>query len=98
MSEITGKVRSGISSRVSSIRGFVETEVDLGKKLVGDIVERVNLNENVEPTFAKNANGGIFGQRGNVVKSVVAFVGGTSDNLSKLSQDMAMQNRRLLHR
>ncbi len=98
MSEITGKVRSGITARVSAVREFVTTEVDLGKKLVGDVVERINLNETVEPTFSKNANGGIFGQRGNVLKSGVAFVAGTVDNVSKLSQDMAMMNRRLLHR
>ncbi len=98
MSEVTSRVRSGITARVGSVRDFVTTEVGLGKSLINDIVERVNLNDTVEPTFARGANGGVFGQKGNVVKSVVAFVSGTSDNLSKLSQDMAQQNRRLLHR
>ncbi len=98
MSELVGKARSGLSERVGAVKTLITKEVDLGKAVVKDIVERVNLDQNVEPQLGKTASGGALGQRGNLLKTGIAFASGTMDNVTEFVQKNAQLNRRMLGR
>jgi len=93
MPEVAPKLRTNLRDRCSETRRLLKTQVDLTKRLIGDVVERFDLDTDTEPKLGKEV-GGILGKRGSIPNSVIAYVVLTKDNVETFLQQQASIVRR----
>ncbi|MGH2626369.1 MAG: hypothetical protein ACRDHY_06930 [Anaerolineales bacterium] len=84
-----------VQDRIENARRTVRREVGILRDVVEDVRERVDADTQVEPPHTRG-RGGLLGQRGSLVKTPVAVVLDTGDNILEHVQGFARINRSML--
>lgn len=85
-------LKDNLSDRVDSVKTLVKTEVGIVKDLIGDVVERFDLDEDVKPKMME------LGIGGTLPGSAVDVVIGTYRNVTDFIQENAKITRRWVTR
>lgn len=95
MPEYAANIQNNIKDRISSLKKFASTEVELGRKLIADLRGRLGV-EAREPALCREAN--MTGTVCGVPELPVAFGILTLDNISRFTREQAEITRRWIRR
>jgi len=89
---LTSTVQNNLQARMNNAKTTIQSTIENGKKVIADVKTRFDLGAEKEPQNSKGL-GGVFGQRGDLPDSSMAFVVREKDILANHVQNAASINR-----